>query len=391
MNLTERQGELDGLLAAFGLLWQAQPFREIRPAWCGLFPALAVELLALDDDAQARLADDGVAAAALVARHVPGLTGLPALAEINPCPPHHLPDYGPFWAWEIPGRKQAQIESFAASTRRTGAPVIDWCGGKGHLGRLLGLHWQVPVTTLEIDRALCADGLRLAGRADVPQDFLAADVTQPGEYLRARGHAVALHACGHLHRSLVARAASSGLLALDLAPCCYYRGISGHYMPLSRTLQSRLTADDARLAVTETVTAAPRQVRERDREMAWKLAFDTWRRQTSGVDEYRTFKPVPAEWRRGSFADFMNRMTRREGITTPGVRSLDALERQGWQRQREVMRLSIVRHAFRRPLEVWLALDLAVRLEDDGYSVRLGSFCERHLTPRNLLISARLN
>ena len=50
----------------------------------------------------------------------------------------------------------------------------------------------------------------------------------------------------------------------------------------------------------------------------------------------------------------------------------------------------IVRHAFRRPLEVWLALDLAVRLENDGYSVSLGRFCERRLTPRNLLISARL-
>jgi len=54
------------------------------------------------------------------------------------------------------------------------------------------------------------------------------------------------------------------------------------------------------------------------------------------------------------------------------------------------MRLSIVRHAFRRPLEVWLALDLAVRLENDGYAVDLGRFCERPLTPRNLLISARL-
>ena len=55
------------------------------------------------------------------------------------------------------------------------------------------------------------------------------------------------------------------------------------------------------------------------------------------------------------------------------------------------MRLSIMRNAFRRPLEVWLALDLAVRLENDGYSVNLGRFCERRLTPRNLLISARLN
>jgi hypothetical protein len=54
-----------------------------------------------------------------------------------------------------------------------------------------------------------------------------------------------------------------------------------------------------------------------------------------------------------------------------------------------VMRLSIVRHAFRRPLEIWLVLDLACYLEQQGYSVSIGSFCDRQLTPRNLLISAQ--
>ena len=69
--------------------------------------------------------------------------------------------------------------------------------------------------------------------------------------------------------------------------------------------------------------------------------------------------------------------------------SLAEFERAGWQRLREVMRYSIVRHAFRRALEIWLVLDAAVHLEKSGYSVSLSSFCERTLTPRNLLISAR--
>ncbi len=107
------------------------------------------------------------------------------------------------------------------------------------------------VTTLEIDRALCADGMHLARRAGVEQDFVAADVLQPELPLAAGGHAVALHACGHLHRSLVGRAAGSGMVALDVAPCCYYRGMSGDYQPLSGALRTRVTADDARLAVTE--------------------------------------------------------------------------------------------------------------------------------------------
>jgi hypothetical protein len=390
MTLAYRQQALDGLLAEFRPLWSAQPFREPRPDWCRQWPALEAELLALDDSEQARPADDGEAALAFVARHVAGLAALNELARVADCSRSSSPDCGPFWAYGIPGRKRAQIEAFAASAVRSGQPLIDWCGGKGHLGRLLALHWKISVTTLEINRSLCAEGEKLAGRARAAQDFVAGDVTRlPVTNLPNGGHAAALHACGHLHRALVGRVAASGLVALDVAPCCYHLGVAGDYVPMSGPLLTRVTGDDARLAVTESVTSAPRQRLQRDREMAWKLAFDAWRR-LEGDGQYVNFRPVPAAWMRASFAEFMVLMTRREQLPEPGAHRLADLEQRGWERQREVMRLSIVRHAFRRPLEIWLALDLAVRLENDGYSVSLGRFCERRLTPRNLLISARL-
>lgn len=389
MTLAARQRALDGLLAEFRQLWHAQPFREPRPDWCRQWPALAAELLALDDSEQIRLADDGEAALAFVARHVTGLAGLTEVAGVADCSRSSLPDCGPFWDYGIPGRKRAQIEAFAVSAARSGQPLIDWCGGKGHLGRLLALHWHTGVTTLEINCNLCAEGERLARRARVAQNFVAGDVTLPDTELPLGGHAVALHACGHLHRALVGRAAASGLAALDMAPCCYHLGVDGDYVPLSGPLLTRVTGDDARLAVTESVTSSPRQRRQRDREMAWKLAFDAWRR-LQGDGNYVNFRPVPAAWMRGGFAEFMGLMTWREQLPEPVAHRLAELEQRGWKRQREVMRLSIVRHAFRRPLEIWLALDLAVRLKNDGYSVSLGRFCERRLTPRNLIISARL-
>jgi hypothetical protein len=53
------------------------------------------------------------------------------------------------------------------------------------------------------------------------------------------------------------------------------------------------------------------------------------------------------------------------------------------------MRLSIPRHACRRALELWLAFDLAEYLETCGYEPSLSTFCDRQLTPRNLLLTAR--
>ena len=389
MRLAERQQQLDTLLPVFHDLWHPQPFREIRPGWCDVWPGLADAVLKLPDAEVDELNVDGTAALALLARHVPTVAAIAALAELPRRPGGTLAEQPSSWAWEIPGRKRQQIEAFAAASQCAGSSVIDWCGGKGHLGRLLALQWQVPVHTLEIDAVLCADGVALANRQRLNHDFVNSDALTVANWPQRGQHAVALHACGNLHRRLIQQGAAVGVARFDVAPCCYHRGVEDSYQPLSESLGTSLTRDDVRLAVTETVTASTRLTRKRDNEMAWKLGFSAYQRAITS-DAYQSFKPVPAPWFRGSFFEYLNLMAARQGLPQPSAAAVGAFETTGWQRQEEVMRLSIVRHAFRRALEVWLALDLAVYLENQGYGVELGSFCPRHLTPRNLLISAQL-
>ncbi len=388
MRAAAHRRQLDTALLAWRQLWHPQPFREARPAWCEQWPALTAALLALSDADAAHLNDDAPAALRWLAAYLPEVDGLLPLIDIPVAEntPPSVPDER--WAWEIPGRKRAQIEAFASAVQPGGAGVIDWCGGKGHLGRLLGLAWQQPVHTLEIDAALCADGEQLAGRIGLDHRFLERDALAVADWPRPGQQAVALHACGNLHRRLVEHGAGAGVARFDVAPCCYYRGVNTHYQPLSAGGQLQLSRDDTRLAVTETVTASPRLTRQRDHGIAWKLAFTAWREQVGGV-AYKTFKPVPAPWLRGSFADFLANMAVREGLPAPDQRHLDAIEAAGWQRLREVLRLSIPRHAFRRALELWLVLDLADYLGERGYEPSLSTFCDRQLTPRNLLLTAR--
>ncbi|HLO64310.1 MAG TPA: methyltransferase, partial [Azonexus sp.] len=337
----------------------------------------------------APLNDDSVAALVYLARHLPEVAELSALTELPACQASTPGNHGTRWAWEIPGRKQSQIEAFAAASRPGGSSVLDWCGGKGHLGRWLALEWKLPVHTLEIDTLLCDEGERLARKAAVDQHFWRRDALAVADWPQAGQHAVALHACGDLHRRLLTQGCTAGVSHFDVAPCCYYRGVDKTYVPLHGAGGLTLTRDDMRLAVTETVTASPRLARQRDREMAWKLGFDAFRRENAG-DSYKTFKPVPAAWFRQGFGDFLQQMALREGLPAgAAAQSAERIEVHGWRRQREVMRLSIVRHAFRRALEIWLVLDLAGYLENNGYAVELGIFCPRQLTPRNLLISAR--
>jgi hypothetical protein len=50
--------------------------------------------------------------------------------------------------------------------------------------------------------------------------------------------------------------------------------------------------------------------------------------------------------------------------------------------------MELVMHVFRRPLELWLVLDRALYLQEQGARVALGEFCAKHLTPRNIFIHA---
>lgn len=387
-NLSRRFHALGDLLARHGDLWRPAPFHIPRPDWCDTLPEAAEALLALSDEETARRAED---AHVLIDQLIPWRPELDALhafiqlprAMAADCPP---PDR---LLTQVPGRKQAQITAFAGALGEVHHPVLEWCAGKGHLGRLLAWGQPHPVLSLELDGDLVQAGVELAQRVGLAQSFVQADALNPtsAEHLAER-HALALHACGDLHLALLRGAAGQGAPALDLAPCCYYRIATSDYVPMNPDAPLALSRDELHLAVTESVTAGARDRRLRDRARAWKLAFLEWRAEL-GMPRTRTFKPVPGVWLSLGFEEWLTRLARREGLPLPLTLDWAALEQRGWARLRAADRLELVRLAFRRPLEIWLALDRAVFLERAGYAVALSEFCDRALTPRNLLISAR--
>jgi hypothetical protein len=385
-ELARRFRRLGAVLDAHAGLWRPAPFHVPRPDWCAAHPDYAAHLLSLPDAESEALAGDSRALLDLAARFLPELSELHELIALPRLPSGaRIADESA--ARHVPGHKQAQVESFAAGVGEAVAPVLEWCAGKGHLGRHLARRWCLPVTSLEWDGKLCAEGERLA--ADADQVFICADALDGGSArLLDRRHAVALHACGDLHLALLRGAVERGAPALDLAPCCYYRIATPDYQPLNTDAVLALSRDELHLAVTETVTAGTRDRRQRDRAQAWKLAFLEWRAER-GVPRDKTFKPVPAAWVAGGFSAWLVRLAAREGWAAEAEADWSAWEARGWRRLAEVRRLELARLACRRPLEIWLVLDRALYLARRGYRVRLAEFCARALTPRNVLISAR--
>lgn len=332
--LQQRLHALDRLLTAFADLWKPQPYKDCFPAWCNTFPALAAEVSALEGSDVADLAGSDSALIALVARHLPDVAVLKELTCFEAAAVIPRPPMSRHFDWEVPGRKLAQIGAFAAAVGAPRAPVLEWCSGKGHLGRLFALAHECDVVSLELDADLCEHGRRLAQRARAArQSFVAANArADDSAGLVAGRHALALHACGDLHLGLMHGAVRHGAVALDIAPCCYHKTESDRFVSLSGEGNLVLSRDDLRLAASNVVTASPRVRALRRREAMFKL----------------------------------------------GHANLFRAER-----------LSLVRLAFRRALEAWLVLDRARFLEQRGFRVDVSVFCPPTLTPRNLLISAR--
>ncbi|MCB1908754.1 MAG: methyltransferase [Rhodocyclaceae bacterium] len=389
MRHADRFVQLQALLAAHGEVWRPAPFHQHRPGWTRSHPALAAAVLALDEATVDGYAADPAAAADWLGRRLPGLAELRALSAADPLPLRDLPAAPRTAAESVPERKRRQVEAFAAVAPAVHAPLVEWCAGKGHLGRRLALADGVDVCSLERDPLLCAEADRLARRAGVHQHSECVDVLAPGTAGRLRGReVVALHACGELHRSLVRDAASAGAVGYRIAPCCYHHGVDGLHRPLSAQAKLPLAAPELRLAVTELVTA-PAGARPRlARDQAWKLGFKA---MAAALDLplRPTFRPVPAAWLAGDFERFCRALAEREALILPARLDWHHWLAAGERRRAEVRRLELVRQAFRRALETWLVLDLAVALEAAGFEVALGSFCARRLTPRNLMLVAR--
>ena len=392
--LLARFTALDTFLTAHQALWKPRPFTHLHLPWETSCPELASWLRgrSLEDAENAHNNPAGLLNAPEPFASLAALSL--ELSAVGELPAHSLEAAGHRLNVDVPGRKWQQIEAFASRLSFASQPRhwLDWCSGKGHLGRrLLGAGQQL--TCLEYDPALVASGQALSQRhhlqaRHVEQDVLAADTAL---LLNSEHTPIALHACGDLHVRLMQLASAAGCKQLAIAPCCYNRISRSEYQPLScagsrSTLQ--LSLEDLSLPMSETVTAGARVRRQRDTSMARRLAFDLLQRQVRGIDEYLPTPPLPSAWLEKPFADFCRDLAALKELSTIGEQDWSALEIAGWKRLAEVRNLELLRGLFRRPLELWLNLDRALFLTEQGYVVRLGTFCEAPLTPRNFLLLA---
>lgn len=386
--------QLDELLSRWRELWQVHALDHVELPWRGSMPGLArwiagrsgaeIHSLSLDPERLERT----LGAFTEPFEH---------LVNIPSCTRNGL-DFGalrPSIGRLVKDRKWSQISAFTDCVAEVKSPILEWCSGKGHLGRLVAAVTDARITCIERDRILCERGRALAERWPGRLSFHEIDVLDPQvtQFLSSDVHVVALHACGRLHEHLIESATRSRCRRVSLAPCCYHSIPEPTYQPLSNQARGatlRPTRFDLKLPQQEAVTASSRDRVRRETERTWRLGFDVLQREISGNDAYLPVPSTPGWVQNKGFEAFCRWAGSIRHVEIPTNTDFGQLERLGQDRRGMVAQIEIVRHLFRRPLECWLLLDRALLFQEQGYRVSMGSFCDRTVTPRNVLIDATL-
>lgn len=399
LTLENQFQKLDTLLCQYRSYWQLQafaylelPWRDSNPELCRYLEQLSSEQIAeLSQEPQKLLAELEVFFPEL--QELTALSAFPVLKEpVDTAEQKEIPSR---FSQHIKGRKWQQIVAFEKATRGLNqGPTLEWCAGKGHLGRLLAHQQKLKLSSVEWQEALCEHGRDLAKQQHLNIDFIQADVLKDdlSELLQAQDSAVALHACGDLHLKLMSQSAEFGIQNLAIAPCCYHLISSPHYQPLSQAARSSkltLSKADLKLALQETVVAGARVRRLRQIELAWRLGFDCLQRQVRGCNEYLAVPSVAKQFLSGRFADFCLWAAEKKHITLPAGVDFEVYLAQGQERVQLLEKIELIQHLFRAPIEAWLILDRALYLQEQGYELEIGLFCERSLSPRNILLKAQ--
>ena len=389
---TEHFLSLHALLASNRSLWQPSPYIEQSPAWMQSHSSLAAACLSLDDQTLTVLETNPSTLITWLEPHLPQFTLLTPLLKLASSSRNSL-QFPARWNTGIKGRKALQIQAFASALQPRQPTLVDWCSGKAHLGRTLAQIYQKSCVALERNLNLCIEGAAQAKKQIFPTQFINTDVLQGGFALPKHSHIIALHACGDLHRKLVLDACAHSVASITLAPCCYPLWLADAFTPLSKHAQTHnlmLDRNDLHLAVQESVTASARSLQQANTLAAWRLGFDALQRELRGTDAYLQTPSLPLSAVNHGFEHCCRVLAQAKNLIIHAEPDWQHFEKLGFKRQAKVRRLQLVRHAFRRALELWLVLDLVMYLEEHGYKVTLTEFCERTISPRNLLIDANI-
>lgn len=286
-------------------------------------------------------------------------------------------------------RKHSEIEaliSIVAPLAARAERVVDVGAGRGHFTRIAAEIFDRDALGIERvpERVSTAQRLGMGTRAS----FVLRDATHEALGLHAGDLAIGLHACGALGDRLIVEA-SEARCDVVLVSCCLQKIVAPVRSPASRAallagfVLSRETLGLSNLTSRVQGVESTLEATMDARRKRWALAR---------LLRHRGIEVEPGEEMRGlnrrlahrPFEDLVHRALLCRQLPPATANEIDEHDREGTIEFDRVRRFSLPRSMLARPLEVAVAFDRAMLLEEHGYDARVVEICDVSVTPRNL-------
>ena len=157
-QLEARFYELSKFLKAHQDLWRNRPFYKLPLSWEGDYPEISKWLRSFSEPEIERYAECLSEHPSLPQPFSDWLKEGERLSELGFFPCSEL-SLSSSWSKGIPGKKQKQIQAFCgvldSLSSKNISQVVDWCSGKGHLGRTWSLLNKTSTVFVEKEGRLC--------------------------------------------------------------------------------------------------------------------------------------------------------------------------------------------------------------------------------------------
>jgi hypothetical protein len=332
------------------------------------------------------------------------LTKLPASPDYPPMPEDRFT-----WLFIIP-KKQHEIKKLAPHIHHLYKKnhiedVIDIGGGIGLLAQTLNNYFQLNVTSIDMNSDFQKTGIeRNLKNAKNPdnrvkyKNLTISPGTEFSKLLEKKVLPVGLHTCGKLALDLIKISSLNRVPALVNFGCCYHTlDQSADLQNLSDFAQKNNPLWMNKFALTLSCRAH-RKMDEKDYDLKLKVklyryAIHILLHDHYGIKELVTLGNSSPKLYDESFGVYVLEQLRRIGITPKHTtQELNAFFKNPDLQIliERMLAAGLIRNALGRVLELYVLLDRAIYLEEQGYKVEVQEFFDEELSPRNIGITAEL-
>lgn len=408
-QILQRKKELEELLLPFEQFYSEEILNRYPDSLNYIDPQYIEELLCLDDlelfefDCRRPVEKlKGTMTQKLIDR-IKILTEIPPIEDL---PEIELED----WAFTgVKFKKRHEIQKIASILKELNhnhsfKQIVDIGGGVGHLARTLAHYHGIETYSLDTNKTFQDQGMKRASRfrklsTAKPLHFLnltfgdAKDELKLKEIITPESLIVGLHTCGNLANDVIKTSLKYKTFGLLSFGCCYHKmnpktdfPISTNYknehLKLSIYAMTLATRAHGEITINDYVT---KQIVKHFRYILHFWLFHKENKKDVfdvGENNIRDYH--------GKFSSYAIPKLKNLNLTPPSADELDQFfgDEAATPLMKKLFIANLLRWQLGRALEVYILLDRALFLLENGYQVKLQTYFIESVSPRNLGILA---